>query len=267
MLLLGIDLAWGRAGGARRPNESGVAAIDDVGRVVNAGWTANLRATKAWIGGFSEADILLFVDAPLVVQNPTGMRLCEKRVGQCYGTYGVSANATNQSSVGLDGVSLRRSLVRSGWQYSDGASGPPKAGRWFSECYPFTTLVGAKEFGYGYRPPYKRRPAGVTYAQRAATCNVLIQRLSRLRTKAPPLDLLSHPNTASLVRRPAPTNRRAYKHREDLIDAVICAWTAALWRQFGFARCQVLGLVSPSKGLHATIIAPFQPEQRGSVSS
>jgi predicted RNase H-like nuclease len=60
----------------------------------------------------------------------------------------------------------------------------------------------------------------------------------------------------------------AYKHREDLIDALLCAWTAALCARHGPARCQVLGLpagdaaAGPASWPAATIIVPARPEQR-----
>jgi predicted RNase H-like nuclease len=50
------------------------------------------------------------------------------------------------------------------------------------------------------------------------------------------------------------------KHREDLIDALLCAWTASLRAPHGLDRCQVLGL--PAKTIDepmATIIAPARP--------
>jgi predicted RNase H-like nuclease len=65
--------------------------------------------------------------------------------------------------------------------------------------------------------------------------------------------------------RSSPRNRHrsanaAYKHREDLIDALLCAWTASLRARHGLDRCQVLGL--PAKTTDepiATIIAPVRP--------
>jgi predicted RNase H-like nuclease len=53
---------------------------------------------------------------------------------------------------------------------------------------------------------------------------------------------------------------REYKHREDLIDAAICAWTGLLWLRHGLDRCQVLGDVGDPSG--ATIIAPARSSQR-----
>ena len=75
-------------------------------------------------------------------------------------------------------------------------------------------------------------------------------------------------DTHSATRRPvteqSPLNDADYKHREDLFDAAICAWTAALWARWSEARCQVLGLDEPAgDGIRATIIAPFRKAQTG----
>jgi hypothetical protein len=47
------------------------------------------------------------------------------------------------------------------------------------------------------------------------------------------------------------------------VDALLCAWTAALWLRHGMDRCQVLGPPrhEPNE-LVATIIGPARPEQR-----
>ncbi len=39
MRFLGIDLAWGEGSAERQGAETGVAAIDETGRVIVAGWT------------------------------------------------------------------------------------------------------------------------------------------------------------------------------------------------------------------------------------
>jgi predicted RNase H-like nuclease len=269
---IGVDLAWaqsGAPGGARtKPNETGVAAIDGRGVVIDCGWTCGVEETMAWLAKTAvDGATLAFVDAPLVIDNPAGQRPCERQVGQRYGRWKVSANSTNQGSPRRAGVLLRQLLEESGWAYDDGRGGPPTGGLVVSECYPYTTLVGASEFGYDQeRPTYKRRPARVPTAQwravRAQECDRLIARMAGLATADPPLLLSSHPVSRRLLEEPSPQRAVDYKHREDLIDALLCAWTAALWSRHGLERCQVLGadsLVPP--GSAPTIIAPARPEQ------
>ena len=192
----------------------------------------------------------------------------ETQVGQRYGRWRVSANTTNLRSPRQAGVVLRRRLEEQGWRYSDGYCGPPADGRWCCECYPYTTLVGAAELGYDLeRPRYKRKPRAMPAAQwrptRQAACDDLIRRLTRLAQADPPLRLDSHPVTRQLAAEPSPLTDAAYKHREDLIDALLCAWTAALWSRHGTDRCQILGPPKPdATETVATIIAPARPEQR-----
>jgi predicted RNase H-like nuclease len=267
VLFIGIDLAWGEGTETVPARDSGLVALDESGAVMDAGWTRGLEATQTWIDQVARGDTLLFIDAPLIVDNPHGQRLCEKQVGQRYGRWKVSANSTNLRSPGRAGVRLRQRLEASGWHYDDGRSGPQGAGRVVSECYPYTTLVGANELGYGVeRPGYKRKPKSLSVAEfrplRATSCDDLIARLASLRSADPPLNLLSHPETRALVDQASPLVDHTYKRREDLIDAVICAWTAALWFRFGLERCQVLGRAPGHGDSQATIIAPTRPEQR-----
>lgn len=265
---IGIDLAWAHGGARAKPNETGVAAIDRSGAVIDCGWTRGIEETMDWLARTAvDGSTLAFVDAPLVVDNPAGQRPCERDVGRRYGRWKVSANSTNQNSRHQAGVLLRERLEASGWAYDDGRGGPPADGLVMSECYPYTTLVGAEELGYDQeRPRYKRpgrRPPQGWRATRADTCDDLITRLAALAEADPPLLLASHPVSHQLMTEPSPERDALYKHREDLIDALLCAWTAALWSRHGLTRCQVLGTDSPAPpGQAPTIIAPARQEQR-----
>lgn len=131
-----------------------------------------------------------------------------------------------------------------------------------SECYPYITIVGVAELGFDVeRPRYKRPPKGTlttrSHPLRAAGCERLISALAGLENADPPLHLRSHETTARLLDEPSPLASRAYKHREDLIDAVICAWTGLLRLRHGFERCQVLGLTddpSPAASIIARVV-------------
>ncbi|NQX12252.1 DUF429 domain-containing protein [Microbacteriaceae bacterium VKM Ac-2855] len=266
-LFVGIDLAWGEGSAARRANETGLAAIDATGRVLAAGWARGIDAVTDWIDQtVGTADALIAVDAPLAVHNPSGMRAAEREVGRGYGRWRVAANASSLTLPWLGGVTLRRRLETLGYAYTDGLEPtPPRA---MFECYPYTTIVGAAELGYDVeRPRYKRfntsLPPEDRRPARAAACDELIRRLAQLDTGEVPLALRSHPLTAALVDEPSPLKDAAYKHREDLLDAVIAAWTAALWARHGLERCQVLGAEDEVvAGMRATIIAVARPEQR-----
>jgi hypothetical protein len=119
-----------------------------------------------------------------VVANPRGTQhLCGRHVGNCYARWKVSANTTNLASPRLGGVALLAELEQRGFEYDDGIDGPPRGGRHVSECYPYTTLVGAADFRYeAERPPYKRPPRGVRLsafrAARAATFDDLGRRVA-----------------------------------------------------------------------------------------
>jgi len=265
MRVLGIDLAWATNKKSGVSNETGVVAVEFDGTVVAAGWTRGLDETLAWIEANAQDDTFAMIDAPLVVTNSGGQRACEKQTGQRYGRWKVAANSSNLNSPNLGGQQLRLLLEQRGWNYSAGWAGPPTAGRHFGECYPYTTLVGATELGYGdARPVYKRKPRKTPVAafrpQRAVVCDDLIARLDQLARADPPLQLRSHPLTKALLGEKTPTADKAYKHREDLIDAAICAWTGLLWLQYGLERCQVLGDHEEANG--ATIIAPARDSQR-----
>lgn len=263
--VLGIDLAWATNKRSGVSNETGVVAVERDGTVVDAGWTRGLDETLDWMEANAGAEAFAMVDAPLVVTNAVGQRACEKQTGQRYGKWKVSANSTNLNSRNLGGQELRLLLEQRGWSYSAGWSGPPAKGRHFSECYPFTALVGAAELGYDEeRPVYKRKPKAMATSEfrplRAAVCDDLLARLDALAVADPPLRLRSHPVTAALLDEKSPIVDAAYKHREDLVDAAICAWTGLLWLQHGLERCQVLGEDEQASG--ATIIAPARPIQR-----
>ena len=133
--------------------------------------------------------------------------------------------------------------------------------------WPGTAVPGSAAAVSNERSSYKRKLPNLRAAQwraeRAANCDTLTGRLGQLADADPPLLLQSHPVTRDLAGQPSPVSDPAYKHREDLIDALLCAWTASLWVRHGFDRCQVLGLpATPNGDPAATMIVPARPEQR-----
>ena len=95
----GLDLAWRESRAGIPANETGVAVIDSDGQVLNVGWVRGADESIAWAQrAAGDGDALMFVDAPLVVRDSVGQRLCETQVGQRYGKWKVSANGTSLQS-------------------------------------------------------------------------------------------------------------------------------------------------------------------------
>jgi len=279
-LSLGIDLAWG-LGGAKRPNETGLCAVDATGRILDAGWARGPQAVDEWVCTMlaehrQAADtVVIAIDAPLIVPNETGMRQCERDVGRCYGRWKVGANASNRALASRAGEVLLGLLERRGVTYTDGTEPATPGAAVAFECYPYTTLVGVDTLDYDVeRPRYKRLdrslPSAEAKARRAAATDELISRLDRLRTSEPALDFRSHPVTAAIAASPTPTSgEKERKHREDLIDAALCAYTAAYWHRHGTSRTQALGthdsaaVDRDADGRVASIVAPARITDRG----
>ena len=94
-----MDLAWRESRAGLPANETGVAVIDSGGQVLDAGWVRGVDESIAWAQqAAGDGDALIFVDAPLVVRNTVGQRLCETQVGRRYGKWKVSANSTSLQS-------------------------------------------------------------------------------------------------------------------------------------------------------------------------
>lgn len=270
---LGVDLAWG-LGSERKPaNETGLVAMDAGGAVTDAGWARGVDAVTDWIAEHLGPRTLVAVDASLVVTNPTGIREAERQVGQRYGRWKVAANPTNLASAASAGARLLERLTDLGVGYvSDTAGMHGRTGPAAFECYPYTTLVGVEELGYDVeRPRYKRLdlrvPAAEARTARAAAFDDLVHRLWTTPLD-PPLLLDSHPLTAGLAD-PSVLHGPTHKHREDLLDGALCAWTAAFWERHGDRRVQVLG-GDPSlpsdppddAGRQPVVVAPARPSQR-----
>jgi predicted RNase H-like nuclease len=242
--------------------------LADDGRIVDAGWARGLEEVLSWILGHLSLGDVIAIDAPLVVPNLTGQRDCERETGSRYMyPWKVAANSSNQAKKDLVGVLLRRRLELAGVRYVDGLiPHDPEVSEMF-ECYPYTTIVGTEELAYDVRPQYKRpnkrMPVAERAAHRASECDELVRRMALLRNATVPMDLMSHPVTRELLMTPSPLGARPYKHREDLIDAALAAWTAALWARTP-DRLQVLGASAEpdAEGRRPTIIAPAKPEQR-----
>ncbi|MFT2691274.1 hypothetical protein [Clavibacter zhangzhiyongii] len=205
---LGIDLAWAEGTAARPARETGLACIDDAGRVLALETARGIDEVVAWVARWGAPGAVAAVDGPLLVANATGSRLAEKEVASRYGRLGISAYPSNARMPAQGAVVLRRRLEDAGWTYDDGSGvARDDDARTMVECYPYTTLVGAPELGFdGMKPRYKRLAPLLATAERrphrAAEFRVVLDRRRGARARG-----------SAARRHHAPARRRPRRRR------------------------------------------------------
>ena len=72
MYFVGLDLAWGEK------NRTGVAVVDSDGRLLHVGDAQDDASIQAAIAPYVGDECLVAIDAPLIVNNPTGHRAARR---------------------------------------------------------------------------------------------------------------------------------------------------------------------------------------------
>ncbi len=253
---LGIDLAWSDR------NDSGVAALregDEGLEVVGLGLARGIDAVLAWIDGQLETShaahgrVIVMVDAPLIVANEHGGRPCERLVAKSFGSAHAAPYPANRRLLGgyrgdgrLAGEALGQALAHRGFEW------PPRAlratfgerARIVHECYPHPAHVRLFELTRTFR--YKKK--------RGRSWDDVRGEFTRYVSA---LRVLCEPQlhwTRELDERFAVSTLKgvAYKRAEDQLDALCCAYIAALMPRHG--RLEAFG--DPSSGL---IVVPAPP--------
>lgn len=220
--LVGIDLAW-----APR-NPTGVAALVPDGDRLKVAAT-DARTSDEEIAEFVRVHMarnsIVMVDAPLVLPNQTGMRPCDRLFGRQHaGAYPANRGNMGRYNGGIPrGEALGLLLHRQfnfAWPPPDVRDVAGRQGRFVFECYPHPAQVVL--FGLDRTLKYKRKRQGLATA-RAEFTRYLTFMQERLRS--PRIDF-----ERRLVRDldVSEATGRAYKEREDRLDAIFCAYLAAL---------------------------------------
>lgn len=223
MRFIGLDLAWS----ARNPS-GGVVLGWDGGRAWPLAWSSALRddaeVLAFVLNGTDGEGALVAVDAPLVVPNERGTRGCDRALSAAYRRAEAGAYPANRSRLGpvVRGEALLAQLQAHGF-----TQGPRvergRAVRQVVEVYPHAAAV--ELFGLPRTLKYKARP-GRTLEFRWGEHERLKELLSTLSRRTPALD------AASLLHglRIHGERGRRLKAAEDLLDALLCAYTALhLW--------------------------------------
>ncbi len=248
---VGIDLAW------KDTNRTGVAAVDEGGRLLASGCVRSDDEIAGWLADLGPRPRVVAVDAPLIVPNNTGLRLAERLIGQAYGRYGASAYPANRSNPLFDPPRAQALAQRFDWQVDPDAV-VRDGDTLCVEVYPHPALVGL--FTLPQRVLYKKGP------DRAAG----FTQLADLLETVPQLGLAASPRWAELraiIAAPGPGD---LSRIEDEIDAILCAHLAWLWHHRPGAL-NVYGtvdegyIIAPPPPTHAALTAahktPTSPHQ------
>lgn len=230
---LGIDLAWS----GRQP--SGVAALapGDGGLEVRAlGLALGDDELVAFVRAHRGDATVLMIDAPLVVPNETGRRACEDAVHRLFGRQHAGAHPANRRLFtrlygGVRGERLLARLAPLGVRL--GSLEAAGEGHLAYECFPHPAHL--RLFGRSRIFRYKKK-GGRDWATVRAEYDAL--RAALLALDDPPLRLGPADHAALEA---AGRIGRAYKACEDRLDALTCAYLAALAPT---GRLEMLGSVT-----------------------
>jgi predicted RNase H-like nuclease/ppGpp synthetase/RelA/SpoT-type nucleotidyltranferase len=240
---IGVDLAWGE----RKP--TGVAVVDDAGRLVALGSAVSDDEIVDLLGEHVRGHCLVAFDAPLIVTNATGNRPCEAELNQDFGRFEAGAHPSNTGKAELaHGPRGARLTRRLGLDLDPDSTAPRRA----IEVYPHPATVAL--FGLGRTLKYKNRP-GRSLDELRAAMQALVGHLESLADADPALELGSHDGWRDLVSSVgSATTKAQLRVVEDRVDAVLCAYVA-LHRTHRPGDTTTYG-----DGLTGYIVTPTLPE-------
>jgi predicted RNase H-like nuclease len=246
MRFVGVDLAWTIRGG------TGLCEIER-NTVRASSRVGGDEELLAWLRPLVEDDVLVAIDAPLIVRNLTGRRRAETLVSRCFGAYHASAHSANLGLPSFrDGV--RGEQLVAALDLEIDPDFPPRVPvRRAIEVYPHTAIVAL--FDLATTLKYKAK-SGRTLESRAAALNELLDHLEWLRAADPSLDVQTAPRWSQLratVLHPKTSVDLA--RAEDEIDAYVCAYTALYYWSHGTHRCRIAG-----DATNGYILTPVTPE-------
>jgi predicted RNase H-like nuclease len=237
---VGIDLAWSDH------NPSGVAALrwtDGMATLVTP-LPANPLYTDAEIIAYVQAiagrgNMVIAIDAPLVVPNQTGRRPAEACLQPAFGRFHAGAHPANRERLTIynhgtiRGEVLIERLSTLAVRH-DPAIQPRTPTRQAFEVYPHPAMIVL--FGLDRVLKYKAK-RNHSPQQRQDAFRQYQRHLDNLKNAQPPAAL-----PASLLSEEQLKKRgRALKHYEDQLDAILCAYVALYYWWWGVERCHVFG--------------------------
>jgi len=211
---VGVDLAWGQK------NLTGLAVLDTTGRLLAATQAKADDEIIDWLTPWTTGPCLVAIDAPIIVNNPTGNRPCESLVNRHFAKYHASCHSANLSKPHFaNGTRALRLANALGLTIDAGAD------RRAVEVYPHPAIVVL--FDLPKILQYKHKPGRDLDHLRRELLR-LLDHLEGLAVASPPLLLRQSADWHRIRRATEQAQRKVDLARvEDSIDAVVCAYVAA----------------------------------------
>ena len=230
MYFVGVDLAWSR----RNTSAVAVAHGDEL-----VAWKSALHSLEEIVSFIlaraGSAPAFVAIDAPITVPNIRGSRECDRLVSSLFRRHEAGVYPVNRTLLerygGVRGQKLGERLMKAGFEHNPALKAPSR-GRVFAEVFPHSAMV-----------VIFRLDRTLKYKQRAGRCRSLrhteFRRYQRLLHSLaggdPPLRVPEEILDVEVER----LRGYALKRYEDLLDAIICAYTASYcWHR---GDCAVVG--------------------------
>ena len=258
MKFVGVDLAWSLSGG------TGLCCIEN-GHVIASTRVSSDDEIVEWLRPHVESDVLVAIDAPLILRNETGRRPCEQLISRCFGAQHASTHSANLGLPAFAGGVRAESLALTLGLDVDPEFEPRTSVRRAIEVYPHPAIVAL--FDHPVTLKYKAKP-GRSSESRIAELSSLVHLMEGLVDAEPALEVRSAPRWEALKSAVSePRSMSDLSRVEDEIDAVVCAYIALYYWWHGTERCRVAGdtvhgyIVTPVNDVHAACIDRLVSEQ------
>ena len=217
--LAGVDLAWISA-----KNSTAVAFGSLSGIELHVeGVLENLYGKNSVLNALDSIEKLhgVAIDAPLIINNETGQRNCEKSLSKDYGSRKAACHASNATKYpDADSVAISELLTSKGFNHLGQTEE-----NWQIECYPHPALI--EIFGLEERHLYKKGRVKTKKEGQIALGKMLSElRNSKALRLIIPQNLLGYLNSENIHL----LRGSNLKHNEDVLDAIVCLYIAGLYQ-------------------------------------
>ena len=214
MYFVGLDLAWGEK------NQTGVAVVDSDGRLLHVGDAQDDASIEAAVAPYVGDECLVAIDAPLIVNNPTGHRPCETALNRDFQRFDAGARPAYADKPEFKDPRGARIATALGLDMDPTSTASRRA----IEVYPHPATVVL--FGLNKTLKYKRG----AFEDRRRELLQLMTLIEGLDGATPRLRANRNVAWVELRKRVEAATRPGQLDRdEDPVDAVMCAYVALYW--------------------------------------